>query len=73
MKGIRLKPKQISMVLVLTAAVFLMYVIRPARLEMVFLDVGQGDSIFIRTGSGRTVLVDGEEATTLPWSQGWVS
>lgn len=59
MKGIRLKPKQISMVLVLTAAVFLMYVIRPARLEMVFLDVGQGDSIFIRTGSGRTVLVDG--------------
>ncbi|MCR4441320.1 MAG: DNA internalization-related competence protein ComEC/Rec2 [Peptococcaceae bacterium] len=29
------------------------------RMEVVFLDVGQGDCIFIRTPSGRTVLVDG--------------
>lgn len=34
-------------------------VLKPAFLETVFLSVGQGDSIFIRSPSGRTVLVDG--------------
>lgn len=59
LKGIRVKPKHVSAVLLLAAAVCLMYVIRPACLEVVFLDVGQGDCAFIRTGSGRTVLIDG--------------
>ncbi|HOJ09716.1 MAG TPA: ComEC/Rec2 family competence protein [Clostridiales bacterium] len=31
----------------------------PGQLEVVFLDVGAGDSIFIRTHGGRTVLIDG--------------
>lgn len=32
---------------------------RPETLTAVFLDVGQGDCIFLRTPSGRTILVDG--------------
>lgn len=59
LKGIRVNPKHVSAVLLLAAAVCLMYVIRPACLEVVFLDVGQGDSAFVRTRSGMTVLIDG--------------
>ncbi|HPP36332.1 MAG TPA: DNA internalization-related competence protein ComEC/Rec2 [Clostridiales bacterium] len=59
LKGIKLKLKHVSAVLLLSAAVCLMFVVRPACLEVVFLDVGQGDSTFIRTSSGMTVLVDG--------------
>lgn len=32
---------------------------RPALLQVTFLDVGQGDSIYIQTPGGRKVLVDG--------------
>ena len=59
LKGIKLKLKHVSAVLLLSAAACLMFVIRPACLEVVFLDVGQGDCTFIRTGGGMTVLVDG--------------
>ena len=59
LKNIRLKLKHVSAILLLFAAICLVYAVRPACLEVVFLDVGQGDSAFIRTVSGRTVLIDG--------------
>ena len=41
------------------------YQLHPRPLEIVFLDVGQGDSIFLRTPKGITVLLDG--GGTPPW------
>jgi competence protein ComEC len=32
---------------------------KPGRPEMTFLDVGQGDSVFIKTPSGENILIDG--------------
>jgi competence protein ComEC len=35
----------------------------PGKLEVAFLDVGEGDSTFIRTYSGKTILIDGGGST----------
>lgn len=40
------------------------------KMEVIFLDVGQGDSIFIRTPSGRTMLVDGGGTPSSDYSVG---
>ena len=37
-----------------------------AQLELVFLDVGQGDSVFIRSPSGQNVLYDGGRKEDVP-------
>lgn len=42
----------------------------PKGLEVVFLDVGQGDSIFIRTPGGKIVLVDGGGTPNSTYSVG---
>ncbi|MCR4435848.1 MAG: DNA internalization-related competence protein ComEC/Rec2 [Clostridiales bacterium] len=59
LKGIKLKPAYYAVAggAVLTA--FCLYMLIPKGLEVYFIDVGEGDSALIRTGSGRTVLIDG--------------
>ena len=40
-------------------AVYVFISLLPGELEVVFIDIGQGDSAFIRTGRGTTALIDG--------------
>ncbi|NLK87628.1 MAG: DNA internalization-related competence protein ComEC/Rec2 [Clostridiaceae bacterium] len=58
LKGLRLNIRHVSIVLSLAAVLCLTSSIRPGSLEIVFLDVGQGDSTFIRTCAGKTILID---------------
>jgi competence protein ComEC len=63
LKGIRLNLRHFSAALTLTALLCLTCSIKPGSLEVVFLDVGQGDSTFIRTCTGKTILIDGGGST----------
>ncbi len=40
---------------------------KPNELALAFLDVGQGDAIFIRTPNGRNILVDSGEGSDPEW------
>jgi len=51
--------KPTGLVFFLIYAVLLFRLICPPKLEVVFLDVGEGDSIFIKTASGKNILIDG--------------
>ncbi|MEN6316099.1 MAG: DNA internalization-related competence protein ComEC/Rec2 [Clostridiaceae bacterium] len=59
LKNIAIKRRHIAAALSAAAVFVLATSLKPAQLEVVFLDVGQGDSSFIRTTSGETVLIDG--------------
>jgi len=56
-------------IILLILAFFLWRGLPDGRLHVVFLDVGQGDAIFIQTPSGRQVLVDGGPSETVLLSQ----
>ena len=49
-------------------AVCLIFISLPGKLEVVFIDVGQGDSAFIKTSGGATVLIDGGGSSSKPGS-----
>lgn len=56
----KLKLYIISFLIILNLAIFLVIEDRKDReLTVAFLDVGQGDAIFVRTPSGKQMLVDG--------------
>jgi len=56
---VKLKPKYCIAVVVIILGAILHGMFIPKGLEVVFLDVGQGDCAFIQTYKGRTVLIDG--------------
>ncbi len=59
LKNIPLKPRHAAIALSFAAVFFLSSALVPHTLEVVFLDVGEGDSAFIRTAAGKSVLIDG--------------
>lgn len=63
LKGISLKLRHGAAVLSIIAVFFLTGTLKPAYMEVTFLDVGQGDCAFIRTYTGKTVLIDGGGST----------
>jgi competence protein ComEC len=56
-------------VILLVLAFFAWRTLPDGRLHVIFLDVGQGDAIFIQTPAGRQVLVDGGPSETVLLSQ----
>jgi competence protein ComEC len=56
-------------VVLLALAFFVWRALPDGRLHVIFLDVGQGDAIFIQTPSGRQVLVDGGPSETVLLAQ----
>lgn len=63
LKSITLKLGHAVIALSLILIFVLVSVLQPQRLEVVFLDVGEGDSAFIRTAAGKTILLDGGGST----------
>ncbi|MEG6566162.1 DNA internalization-related competence protein ComEC/Rec2 [Thermoanaerobacterium saccharolyticum] len=55
----KIKISVVSTMLFLLMAVFAINSLAPKNLEIIFLDVGQGDSTFLRTTDGKNILIDG--------------
>lgn len=56
---VKLLPKQNAVIGVSILFIILINLFIPKGLEVVFLDVGQGDCAFIRTQGGKNILIDG--------------
>lgn len=59
---IKKKSVDFRIIIILVAAIlliFLLPIVKPPEMEVVFLDVGEGDSIYIKTVEGKNVLIDG--------------
>ncbi len=62
-KKLKIKPRYIAAAALLAAGISLVVFLIPGKLEVTFIDVGQGDSAFIKTYSGQTILLDGGGST----------
>lgn len=57
--NIRIRPAFCGIAAALFAVILSVIVFTPGKLEIVFLDVGEGDCAFIKTSTGCSVLIDG--------------
>lgn len=63
LKNIRIRPAYFTVVFAASAVCISVSLLIPGRLEVTFLDVGEGDSAFIRTCSDKYILLDGGGST----------
>lgn len=67
--GIKIKKQWLAVGISVILLIFSLTLFYPRDLEVVFIDVGQGDSALIKTAGGTTVLIDGGGKANNPSSE----